>query len=273
MMDSPDGPAALRVMKRWIQECESQHDRCKLQSAKLVPTRLLDVDTSRGEVFVSLIETAGMMGIENENYVALSYCWGLEAFLNTTTATLGDRKNGILLERWARFLSSPRPSGADMIFSMPRTLQDAIRITHLLGFHYIWIDSLCILQDSQSDWKSEASNMNLIYKNAHVVIAAVSSTDAHSGFLTRPSSFEATFQLPVDTQALGDAIPNCIRTHFMLVKSALREVRLEIGRGVLAELKGPREKRSDAVLRGFWYDLVEKGGGIGSAVLIWIPIG
>lgn len=39
-------------------------------------------------------------------------------------------------------------------------------MTVRLGYLYLWIDSLCIIQDSPSDWNCEASRMADIYSNA-----------------------------------------------------------------------------------------------------------
>lgn len=56
---------------------------------------------------------------------------------------------------------------------MPKTFRDAIAISKELGIQYIWIDSLCIIQDSASDWAYEAARMASVYLGALVTIAAV----------------------------------------------------------------------------------------------------
>ncbi|KAH6638800.1 heterokaryon incompatibility protein-domain-containing protein [Boeremia exigua] len=66
---------------------------------------------------------------------------------------------------------------------LPQILQDAIIMTKLLGFHYLWIDSICIVQDDKEDWAAEAANMADIYSNAHVVIAATGYSSATEGFI------------------------------------------------------------------------------------------
>lgn len=64
---------------------------------------------------------------------------------------------------------------------------DAITATRVLGIRYIWIDALCILQDSIEDWEIEAPRMGQIYMNAEVVIAATGSDNVTAGiFKTRP---------------------------------------------------------------------------------------
>ncbi|KAM0254235.1 hypothetical protein ACHAP5_000222 [Fusarium lateritium] len=65
--------------------------------------------------------------------------------------------------------------------SIPATFQDAIGLTIKLGIEYVWIDSLCIIQDSQDDWHTEASHMASVYSQAYVTISATSAQDSASG--------------------------------------------------------------------------------------------
>ena len=64
---------------------------------------------------------------------------------------------------------------------LPQTFQDAIHITWKLGYRYVWIDSLCILQDDQDDWAYESSTMARIYSNSVLTIAALWGCDSDSG--------------------------------------------------------------------------------------------
>ena len=67
---------------------------------------------------------------------------------------------------------------------LPQTFRDAIHITRKLGYQYIWIDSLCILQDDQEDWTHESSTMVGIYSNSVLTIAAVWGRDSDTGCFT-----------------------------------------------------------------------------------------
>ncbi|KAF1829228.1 HET-domain-containing protein, partial [Decorospora gaudefroyi] len=102
-------------------------------------------------------------------FAALTYCWGSTQQSSTTTANVASRFS---------YLNT---------FMLPQTLQDALVVARGLGLEYIWIDSLCILQDNHEDWASEASKMAAIYSNAHVVLAATFAKDCAEGFL-RPDS-------------------------------------------------------------------------------------
>lgn len=65
--------------------------------------------------------------------------------------------------------------------NFPLTFRDAILITRRLGYQYLWIDSLCIIQDSIEDWQREAASMDYIYKHASLTIAAEAGGDSSAG--------------------------------------------------------------------------------------------
>ncbi|KAI1069161.1 hypothetical protein LB507_006129 [Fusarium sp. FIESC RH6] len=97
-------------------------------------------------------------------YVALSYRWGhLDAIWQTTAKNHNSRQYEFSIEE------------------LPRTLSDAVKVTRDLGFQWIWIDSLCIVQDDKDDWAREAVKMASIYRNAIATISAASSQDAKAG--------------------------------------------------------------------------------------------
>lgn len=99
-----------------------------------------------------------------EPYVALSHCWGKRAFpvLHAqNAATLQD--DGIPISH------------------LPPNFQDAVLATRRLGLRYLWIDSLCIVQNSPADWQSEAPVMNKVYRNALLTLSAMASPDAYGG--------------------------------------------------------------------------------------------
>jgi len=61
--------------------------------------------------------------------------------------------------------------------------QDAVTVTRKIGIRYLWIDSLCIIQNSRQDWEQESAVMGKVYECAEVTISAVKSEDGASGFL------------------------------------------------------------------------------------------
>ena len=74
---------------------------------------------------------------------------------------------------------------------LSKTYQDALATTLALGVHHIWIDALCIIQDSPEDWNKESQKMGQYYGNAHLTICVASADDVHAGFRTRsPGLYE-----------------------------------------------------------------------------------
>jgi len=81
--------------------------------------------------------------------------------------------------------------------SLPRTFSDAVKITKALGIQYLWIDSLCIIQDSEEDWLKESSKMKDYYRNSYLTISALDSINSHCGvFSTREEVQSAQLSEP-----------------------------------------------------------------------------
>ncbi|KAK8092462.1 uncharacterized protein PG998_014947 [Apiospora kogelbergensis] len=64
---------------------------------------------------------------------------------------------------------------------MSKTCRDAILATYLLGYKYLWIDALCIIQNDANDRDSEIARMGDIYRYAVLTICAEGSPNAHTG--------------------------------------------------------------------------------------------
>jgi len=66
---------------------------------------------------------------------------------------------------------------------LSKTFLDAIEIARNLGFSWLWIDSLCIIQDDKEDWQREASLMATVYGQSALNIAATAAPDGQTGCL------------------------------------------------------------------------------------------
>jgi hypothetical protein len=158
--------AALGFVEAQIEYCVSTHDLCGKREPKSMPTRVLEI---LGPQHVHLMQTNGEFAL----YAALSHCWGNNVALQTTSENLGSHIDEIAWD------------------SLPKTFQDAIDFSRRLGLKYIWIDSLCIVQDVRSDWHRESAKMRDIYRNAHVTLAATASPDGNGGcYRTKPPGKE-----------------------------------------------------------------------------------
>jgi hypothetical protein len=151
------------IVSQWLNRCKSEHIECSLghTGLKRLPTRVIDVSSSTQSP--RLLET----GTAHGNWIALSYCWGGDSNFILTSNSRPHFEQGIPLHEF------------------PPTLRDAVITTRSLGIPYLWIDAICILQDSAEDWHAEAPRMKDVYSNADLVIAATSSDDVNAGIFSR----------------------------------------------------------------------------------------
>lgn len=130
-----------------------------------LPTRLVKVEmSSKGTILPRLIESNHLES--TSPYLTLSHCWGDANFLKLQSDNITKLTNGIPTQE------------------LTQTHRDSLVITHRLGYHYIWIDSLCIIQDSIEDWRAESAKMASIYGNTVCNIAAKGAT-SHAGCFVR----------------------------------------------------------------------------------------
>ncbi|OCL02676.1 HET-domain-containing protein, partial [Glonium stellatum] len=161
--------SAFRIASAWLAECLKHHTYCNTPVAleAQLPTRVIDVGSVEGCNDVCLLETEGrMVG----SYMALSHCWGGNSHVQTTITTLPAYVSKIGLN------------------ALPKTFAGAIRTARQFGIRYLWIDSLCIIQDSPDDWESEASQMGAYYRNALVTISAAHGSNSDAGLFVKRDS-------------------------------------------------------------------------------------
>lgn len=89
---------------------------------------------------------------------------------------------------------------------LPRTFADAIKINRRLGIEYPWIDSLCIVQDDEDDWRRETALMEHVYGGSYLNIAASSATSVHGGCWVAIKGMQSTFRTKVK---VGDSELRC----------------------------------------------------------------
>ncbi|KAH7390966.1 heterokaryon incompatibility protein-domain-containing protein [Phaeosphaeria sp. MPI-PUGE-AT-0046c] len=184
-LSSSDAPEAFCLIQRWMSACLAKHQLCReslcgavIDQSKppILPSRVIYVGKVGDTPAVRLLETHGERG----RYVALSHCWGSpdHRTLMTTQSSLADYLVSIAWD------------------ALPTTYQHAITATQRLGFEYIWIDSLCIIQDSHADWLSESHRMGDIYQHSDLTIAASHAADCSQPcFFSRPAPAR-TVELP-----------------------------------------------------------------------------
>ena len=152
------------LANRWLKNCTVSHERCNHSKTRQnwLPTRLLDLscaETEASTIFV--VESTSIPS--NVEYMSLSHCWGSKPVISLSQTNLESLKRGI--------------STSDL----PKTFQDSITVAGWFQCKYLWIDSLCIIQDCIEDWRKESADMRHVYKNAWLNIAATGAPDSSSG--------------------------------------------------------------------------------------------
>lgn len=149
-----------------------------------LPSRVLSLEAVDLGI-IKLLESGGSIG----RYVALSYCWGHPDRHppKTTRTNYAERKAGIAISE------------------LPPVFKDVITLARSLGINYVWIDSLCIIQDDidLEDWKKESEKMGGVFQNALLVVAAAGARDPYDGLLSviPEHSIEVPFYKNGDTRA------------------------------------------------------------------------
>lgn len=155
-------PSHMELARFWLTECLKKHDNCRLKNSSFSPTRLIEVGTADGRLPIRLSVNGN--SFRHTHYCALSHCWGTPSErLNLTTKNIGIFQERIPLS------------------SLPSTFQDAIRIARALGQKHLWIDSLCIIQDSIDDWTRESSKTVDVYEHSISTIAAAAGESDDKG--------------------------------------------------------------------------------------------
>jgi Heterokaryon incompatibility protein (HET) len=153
--------AATNLPKEWIAECTKLHPKCAQGKSSRLPTRLVDVLCLSKVGKVRIVETHSLSS--DIQYVELSYCWGLKPTFRLTTSTWEASKSIVAIE------------------NLPRTIQDAINFTRNINLEWLWIDSLCIIQDSREDWSRESLTMREVYQGFFIKIAALGVSSSEEG--------------------------------------------------------------------------------------------
>ena len=162
-----DSQPLYAMAKEWLRQCREDHDSCNKVTtlSGFLPTRLIKITAVGGDVRSIKLCVTSDLPTRNVSYLALSHRWG-------------GHSTSLLSKNYGSLLN-------DMpIKSLPPNFLDAVRITSNMGFSYLWIDSLCIIQDSPVDKAREIPAMSEIYGHAVLTIAALAAENSNGGCFT-----------------------------------------------------------------------------------------
>ncbi len=133
--------SSIKTAFNWFQSCCSNHTKCVKSSLELGtwhPTRLMDIGLQSSLLWNLCVTAENGASPPLAPYLTLSYRWGSQPKLLLLSSTIEQFRKGQSIE------------------TLPRTFRDLIVVARLLSIRYIWIDALCIIQDSKEDWETEA---------------------------------------------------------------------------------------------------------------------
>jgi hypothetical protein len=154
---------SLKLAKKWIDDCRVKHVSCREKTIAFRPTRLISIGVDHVE------QIRLCMGKDihpDASYFTLSHCWGTEPM-----------PERLLNENiQSKFLHIDYNK-------LPSNFQDAISIVKQLGGGYLWVDSLCSVQDSMEDWQHESGLMGQVYLNGCCNLSAIASESSSVGMI------------------------------------------------------------------------------------------
>lgn len=194
-----DPPERQELMKGWLDACCKHHDSgcnefygTEHEFARLVEQTyfgVIDVNDMR------LTHLPMKRDGAPEAFVALSYVWGSQH--GSRIANYATTRANVIERIDAHGLNSSWPS-------FPATIQDSILLVSKLGYRYLWVDALCIVQDSHNSWSLNAEAMHLVYGNAHFTICAADG-DSSSG-LRAARPIVRNFSERISTSTSGSSV-------------------------------------------------------------------
>lgn len=170
LSEDSNSDGCFEIASKWLQNCLETHSECPKQLSRL-PSRVIDVGSDEKDPFLYISKG------ERGSWLALSHCWGLGQNFITTSSTINLFSERIPLD------------------DLPETFKDAILITRRLGYQYVWIDSLCIIQDSREDWEVESKKMASIYQNSATTISADAADGDNQGIFKGAKARRDKFKL------------------------------------------------------------------------------
>ena len=170
----PKDPSTLAVVKEWIGHCIEKHGHAQ---GSAMPTRLLEIRRDGQELVLCDSST------EIQAYAALSYRWGSTKQKTLGVDTIEEFRTGLATQ------------------DLPQTFQDAIWVCRQLGIRFLWVDSLCIVQDDPMDWIAHSASMIEVYGNATLTISASRANDSAEGFLSE--RLRTYVRLPVELDGVS----------------------------------------------------------------------
>lgn len=180
MNPSTGSARALEAARGWLSHCRLNHERCNRPQRveeSFYPTRLIDLGEPGSLNWKLCVVAEDGLSHESASYITLSYRWAPNPQLMLTRSNMADLRRG------------------SAIRDLPRLFRNVAAVARLFDIRYLWIDALCIIQDSKEDWELEARSMQHVYANSACTISASASRGPHESLFRRrdPQTLRPSF--------------------------------------------------------------------------------
>jgi hypothetical protein len=159
-------------IQAWLDRCENTHAKCRYRRQKAQkadpkwrPARLVEIKAEHGKVANASELTCRIVELKPEDsmshdfkYVTLSHRWPDDQQIQQIQKLMKEN-----LTQWKNALP---------VNKLRQIFQDAFVVAHRLDVSYVWVDTLCIVQNDAVDWNREAPMMHKVYSNAAFNICA-----------------------------------------------------------------------------------------------------
>lgn len=178
-----------RTLIQWYKNCVNNHDGCRK------PPYLEQLPAPDPKYLIDTVRNCLAPAPPDAPYLALSYVWGQADVTKVVTAKLDQLQRPGALD------------GSESQVSLPKTIRHAMHVTRLLGERFLWVDSLCIVQDDEESQNEHLNRMASIYAYANAVIVPIDGKHAETGIRgLRNAPSEEPRHLEQEVIPFGDRI-------------------------------------------------------------------
>lgn len=163
----------LGLVRNWLNNCR-YHTFC-MRNREAQWANMAQTFYTSGFRLINVFEGRLVVKTEPCKYIALSYVWGQAALSGLCT----NKENLLTLQQPSSLDKSHTQYGVSK--RIPKTIADAISFCRLIGQRYLWVDSLCIVQNDPDEKRRLIHGMSSVYENADLTLVALSGVDADAG--------------------------------------------------------------------------------------------
>ncbi|PLN85670.1 HET domain protein [Aspergillus taichungensis] len=167
VMPDPRADGAFELVKGWVDSCCQFHSSCKRDEDPVLPRFIIEISAATGTAeFQPSLRLVENDGSQRSPYITLSFIWGVRV-----------QPVQLMRENRKQFLESIPYD------RLPNTVRDAVFVAHKLNVKYLWVDTLCIVQDDDEVKREQIAQMCDIYGHSYLTVQAANVNSVHESFL------------------------------------------------------------------------------------------